>query len=193
MKVRNTKRGFTLVELMIVVAIIGVLAALAIYGVRRYLTNSKTAEARENIGALSRDAAAAFPRPKMAQGLMALGETRNYSNYLCESALAPVPAALNQVANGKYQSAPAEWAQGTETVGWKCLGFTIDVPQIYQYNYTAVAPYDAIGGQIAVEAFGDLDGDGTPSQFRREGLIEQDTGGMIVKMSGSIEETDPEE
>src|SRR5689334_1283999 len=46
----RSEEGFTLVELMIVVAIIGVLAALAVYGIARYMKHAKTAEATRALG-----------------------------------------------------------------------------------------------------------------------------------------------
>ncbi len=46
------QRGFTLIELMIVVAIIGILAAIAIPNFLRYQAKSRQSEARTNLGGI---------------------------------------------------------------------------------------------------------------------------------------------
>ena len=48
----KTKRGFTLIELMIVVAIIGILAAIAIPKFAQLITKSNEANTKGNLGAM---------------------------------------------------------------------------------------------------------------------------------------------
>ena len=90
-------RGFTLIELMIVVAIIGILAVLAIYGVSRYLKTSKTAEATNNIGAIAKNATEALDREHMAGTWVSAGSSTSLSHCLCEQAGATVPSMSSRV------------------------------------------------------------------------------------------------
>lgn len=49
---QNTNRGFTLIELMIVIAILGIISAIAIPAYTGYIKTAKLTEAHNNIAAL---------------------------------------------------------------------------------------------------------------------------------------------
>lgn len=179
-KLKNLKRGFTLVELMIVVAIVGILAALAVYGVSKYVKNAKTAEARDALGRMAKDAVSAYNKETMSTtAVLDPGDQASVLHQLCASTTA-VPSAIPAAA--KYQTDPADWGDA-----WACLKFSMAEPQYYQYQYEATA--DA----FTCFARGDLDGDAVTSEFRLQGGVIGDTAKKAATYAPTIGELRPDE
>ncbi len=123
------------VLLFVVVAFVGVLAALGIFGARKYVQQAKTAEANAEVRLL-------------AEGIVLCAAG---GSGLPDSA-PPVPASLSDVQGKKYMSSPAEWSNSTYT----CAHFSMSVPSYFQYEWQKLGSDS--GKAIAR---GDLDGDGS--------------------------------
>ena len=138
-KLHTRKGGFTLIELMIVVAIIGILAAIAIPNFIKFQLRSKTGEAKTNLAALRTSEEGYFAE---------------FGTYVDAAAF---PTAGPSAAK-EFWDVTDPAAVGYETLGWAPEG---DV--YYQYEIGTDSAFGS--GTPAVEfmaaASSDLDGDGT--------------------------------
>jgi type IV pilus assembly protein PilA len=153
----RSEAGFSLVELMIVVAIVGTLSAIAVVGGARYLLHSKTAEASRSMGSLETAERAHYGVDTDTSG----NGTGPYAHQFCPSAPAYVPA--SPPLGGKYMSSVSDWS----APAWTCLRFTMREPQFYSYRVTdwATTP-----DQYTIQALGDLNGNGVQSSYRIDGI-----------------------
>jgi len=153
--------GFTLVELMIVVAIIGLLAAIAVPAFTRYVRKARTSEA---VGHLNKE---------WAGSLM---------YYEADHAVA-----FGRVLTKEFPGPSAGWASTTECgcltstfcpannpiwnsdSVWRALTFSLPDPHHYMPGYSASGT--GINARFTAYAKGDLNCNHILSEFSREGII----------------------
>ena len=166
LKCRKLKSAFTLIELMIVVAILGLLASVATAAFQSYILRSKTTEAVLGVS-------------KMADGQIAY---YSLNTIFVEAGPTPeYPSSQKQVID--FQEADARW---------QLINFSVS--DAVQFSYQAL-PYTSLGAigdepvagpadGIDCMAWGDLDGDGDVSSFRRritpDGSGQFQTSGLFI-------------
>lgn len=171
MKKILNKRGFTLIELMIVVAILGILAAVAIPAFINYMKRAKTSEATVNVDRMYEGVVAYFEQKHVKKGVDSV------SSSSCLPAAAKKPAT---VPKGEEEVGdPTAWYNDAT---WKGLDFAMSDNHIYQYQFvTSDDGCAVVTATFTAAAHGDIDGDGDTSDFLRQAEIE---GGEIHGSSG---------
>lgn len=140
------QRGFTLIELMIVVAIIGILAAVAIPAFMEYMKKSKSSEASLNLNKVGKNEKTKFQSESTFTTSDGAALPAHGANGCCGG---KGGAAGTEVTNKCVPQTSAFQADA----GWQDMEFSVDEPSQYFYSYKG-------GSDIATAyAIGDLDCD----------------------------------
>lgn len=189
-------RGFTLIELMIVVAILGILAVIAIPALTKQLRRSKTSEARVQLAKLFDSTAAYFNEEHVDAGRVALigagGALQASAPHRCphqqatpaqgQADLTPVLALnCNDGPGGRCVPAVGGAGGGFYDINlwgnndvWNALNFQMEQAHYFHYNYRYSNVVTGYGScQFTAQAFGNLDNDANYSTYERSGAADQ--------------------
>lgn len=163
---RTRTRGVTLIELVIVVAMVGVLASLATVGYRRYISSAKTGEATQMLGIIK-----ASQEAFKAETFRYLDVTKDLDTYY--------PQGTREIGTDKYA-----WEGGQPAFArrnFKTLGVNSTGPVFFGYACVAGSASESLpelpldfdtpdwpdpgGPWYVAVAKGNLDGDDISSGF----------------------------
>jgi len=138
------RKGFTLIELMIVVAIIGILAAIAIPNFLRFQARAKQSEAKQNLGAIF----------------------TAYTSYFSDNNTFPGAASITVGGSSFNCLAVADWEpKGTIRYNYNCMVTEAFSPATNDSSCVTVVYTAGTQTDFTVGACGNVDNDSTVDEW----------------------------
>jgi type IV pilus assembly protein PilA len=179
---KRIRGGFTLIELMIVVAIIGILAAVAIPAFMKNARKAKTTEATTNVKKLYDGARSYYEEEMNARGSI-VPLAKQFPTQPTTTVAPAVNTCCGQPGK-KCTPDPALWTDAS----WQALKFQMTDPYYYSYYYLASGTDTA--SLFSAGAYGNLDCDTVYSTFEMVGSIQVD--GTVTGQAGMFKDKELE-
>ncbi len=186
-------QGFTLIELMIVVAILGILAAVAIPAFMNYIKKSKTSEAAISVKSMYTGAVTYYSdehtpsigAAPVAPQFPSAGGTAPSAYAQCDAFPATATGAGAGTPSTDKNRHIIDFSDSADAdvSCFDALDFGLADPTFFVYTYipaTSLGTVDGVayGDYFDALAYGDLDGDSNLSTFARRGAVATGTGNV---------------
>ncbi len=173
MRSQKQNKGFTLIELMIVVTIIGILAMVAGPELMKYQAKAKTTEATQNVSKIADGARAYYLAEQTTRAGVLLPKQ-------FPTPFGPTPAkpGCDGTSPNKYNPSDYSNAADFGSPSWQALQFSVSKPFLYAYQFDANGTGST--ARFTARALGDLDCDGLLSTYEQPGSV--DTNNQVVML-----------